>query len=192
VSGLRLPPPPKRPAAGVWPPRASCVHSGDRQQPPPKLLCVTNGRLLGLCGLVVAGLVPLAGIRAPCTATPPPSLSPPCCSVRLEHQIESEYRGALQQQCYNERMLQVWCAGVWGPCVCCVVRDGGSQLHGACHAMPCMYHLVGPACSLLPLGFRVLQQRYHYYGRREEAKRMELKSCDELTRRFGSRGAGAR
>lgn len=32
-----------------------------------------------------------------------------------------------------------------------------------------------------------LQQRYHYYGRREEARRMELKSCDELSRRFGSR-----
>ncbi|KAL4430644.1 hypothetical protein ABPG75_005900 [Micractinium tetrahymenae] len=60
--------------------------------------------------------------------------------VRLEQQIESEYRGALQQQCYNERMLQ---------------------------------------------------QRYHYYGRREEAKRMELKSCDELTRRFGSRSAAS-
>lgn len=63
--------------------------------------------------------------------------------VRLEHQIESEYRGALQQQCYNERMLQ---------------------------------------------------QRYHYYGRREEARRMELKSCDELSRTFGSassRGGGS-
>jgi hypothetical protein len=34
------------------------------------------------------------------------------------------------------------------------------------------------------------QQRYHYYGRREEARRMELKSCDELSRRFGSRTAG--
>ena len=28
-------------------------------------------------------------------------------SVRLEHQIEADYRGSLQQQCYNERMLQV-------------------------------------------------------------------------------------
>lgn len=55
--------------------------------------------------------------------------------MRLEHQIESEYRGALQQQCYNERMLQ---------------------------------------------------QRYMYYGRREEARKMELKSCDELARTFGS------
>lgn len=36
----------------------------------------------------------------------------------------------------------------------------------------------------------LVQQRYHYYGRREEAQRMELKSCDELTRRFGSRSAG--
>ena len=63
------------------------------------------------------------------------------CRVRLEHQIESEYRASLQQKCYNERMLQ---------------------------------------------------QRYHYYGRREEAKRMELRSCDELSRRFASRtGTGA-
>lgn len=60
--------------------------------------------------------------------------------VRLEHQIESEYRGALQQQCYNERMLQ---------------------------------------------------QRYMYYGRREEARRMELKSCDELSRKFGSKTASS-
>ncbi|PSC74428.1 T-complex 1 subunit beta [Micractinium conductrix] len=59
--------------------------------------------------------------------------------VRLEQQVESDYRGALQQQCYNERMLQ---------------------------------------------------QRYHYYGRREEARRMELKSCGELTRRFGGRTGG--
>jgi hypothetical protein len=67
---------------------------------------------------------------------PPQPSSPLCRRVRLEHQIESEYRTSLQQQCYNERMLQ---------------------------------------------------QRYHYYGRREEAKRMELRSCDELSRRFGSR-----
>lgn len=33
---------------------------------------------------------------------------------------------------------------------------------------------------------RMLQQRYMYYGRREEARKMELKSCDELSSVFGS------
>ena len=37
---------------------------------------------------------------------PPQPSSPLCRRVRLEHQIESEYRTSLQQQCYNERMLQ--------------------------------------------------------------------------------------
>lgn len=36
--------------------------------------------------------------------------------MRLEQQIESEYRAAQQQQCYNERMLQVGRASFCGGC----------------------------------------------------------------------------
>eukprot|EP00887_Chlorella_sp_A99_P007941 scaffold12.g7941.t1 len=55
--------------------------------------------------------------------------------VRLEQQVETDYRDWLQQQCYNEHMNK---------------------------------------------------QRLYYYGQRERAMKMELRSCNELTTRFAT------
>ena len=129
--------------------------------------------------------------------------------VRLEHQIESEYRGALQQQCYNERMLQVGAIGCTGTAqwLGCRMLGQPASVHAfrtllssALPWLPCLASalpLLSSTTSHLSLVLHPLhsqQQRYHYYGRREEARRMELKSCDELSRTFGSassRGGGS-
>lgn len=62
---------------------------------------------------------PATGLN-PAPLKPPPP--PPPRSVRLEQQIESDYRGALQQQCYNERMLQVRPGAVQGAGAACQGR----------------------------------------------------------------------
>lgn len=81
--------------------------------------------------------------------------------VRLEHQIESEYRGALQQQCYNERMLQVWLWEEQGQSVdfvAAVVAAERSCQHGRMAHSTALHMLVIsgtpngiPAAATLPL-----------------------------------------
>ncbi len=61
-----------------------------------------------------------------------------------------------------------------------------NQVHPPHFHLSCTHTSAHPAC--LPFLY-YLQQRYHYYGRREEAKNMQLPSCDALTRRFRSKQA---
>lgn len=76
----------------------------------------------------------------------PPHPTPPCRSVRLEQQIESEYRGALQQQCYNERMLQV----------CYNKRMGPGECWGGLLALAGTPHTAGTAWAAIVGSFGLL------------------------------------